>query len=310
MYYKSQEKGFNFKLMAVIDGKWCRMECDQMPYADLSFGIKMEKLLHKEISQYQEIIVFKSQFFGNVLVLDGTLQVAEFDEFVYHEMMANLPLNCHSDPKTVLVVGGGDGGIARELLKHHSVEKVVVCEIDEKVVDVCKKYFPKLSESFSDVRTELVIGDGIEYIKDQSGAFDVIITDPHDNTGAAKGLHEEGYYNSMKRALKPNGLICSEGKDMYFELPVVKRLMTFSRKIFPKVAYGYAVTPSYAPGHIGFLLCGTNPNTSFKEPLKTLTENEIKERKLKYYSSDIHRACFILPNHIREELYPDGTLQQ
>ncbi|XP_052076569.1 spermidine synthase-like isoform X3 [Mytilus californianus] len=310
--------------MAVIDGKWCRMECDQMPYADLSFGIKMEKLLHKEISQYQEIIVFKSQFFGNVLVLDGTLQVAEFDEFVYHEMMANLPLNCHSDPKTVLVVGGGDGGIARELLKHHSVEKVVVCEIDEKVVDVCKKYFPKLSESFSDVRTELVIGDGIEYIKDQSGAFDVIITDPHDNTGAAKGLHEEGYYNSMKRALKPNGLICSEGKDMYFELPVVKRLMTFSRKIFPKVAYGYAVTPSYAPGHIGFLLCGTNPNTSFKEPLKTLTENEIKERKLKYYSSDIHRACFILPNHIRElqylrtvqfearqkELYPDGTLQQ
>ncbi|XP_076086169.1 spermidine synthase-like isoform X2 [Mytilus galloprovincialis] len=277
--------------MAVIDGKWCRMESEEMPYSDLSFGIKMEKLLHKEISKYQEIIVFKSQLFGNVLVLDGIVQVAELDEFVYHEMMANLPLNCHPDAKKVLIVGGGDGGVAREILKHPSVEKLVVCEIDEKVVDVCKKYFPKLAESFSDVRTELVIGDGIEYMKDQSCAFDVIITDPQDKIGIAEGLH-------------------NEGKDMYFELSFVKRLMTFSRKLFPKVAYGYAVTPSYAPGHIGFLLCSTNPNTSFKDPLKTLTENEMKERKLEYYSSDIHRACFILPNHIKEDLYPDGTLQQ
>ncbi|XP_071146132.1 spermidine synthase-like [Mytilus edulis] len=295
--------------MAVIDGKWCRMESEEMPYSDLSFGIKMEKLLHKEISKYQEIIVFKSQLFGNVLVLDGMVQVAELDEFVYHEMMANLPLNCHPDAKRVLIVGGGDGGVAREILKHPSVEKVVVCEIDEKVVDVCKKYFPKLAESFSDVRTELVIGDGSEYIKHQKGAFDVIITDPQDRTGIAEGLHDEGYYNSMNRALKPNGLICSEGKDV-FELPYVKRSITFSRKIFPTVAYGYAVTPSYSPGHIGFLLCSTNPNTSFREPLKTLTENEIKERKLKYYSSDIHRACFILPNYIKEELYPNGILQQ
>ncbi|CAG2236463.1 SPE3 [Mytilus edulis] len=183
--------------MAVIDGKWCRMEIEEMPYSDLSFGIKMEKLCTRKYQISRNYCVQK---------------VAELDEFVYHEMMANLPLNCHPDAKKVLIVGGGDGGVAREILKHPSVEKVVVCEIDEKVVDVCKKYFPKLAESFSDVRTELFIGDGIEYMKDQSSAFDVIITDPQDKIGIAEGLHNECYYNSMKRALKPNGLICSEGK--------------------------------------------------------------------------------------------------
>ncbi|XP_052074843.1 spermidine synthase-like isoform X1 [Mytilus californianus] len=295
--------------MAVINGKWFREENDQ--WAGYSASLEIEEILYKERSEYQEIFVFKSKSFGNVLVLDGVIQITERDEFAYQEMIANLPLNCHPNPQKVLIVGGGDGGVVREVLKHPSIQKVVLCEIDEKVVEVSKKYLPHLAQSFDNPRMELFIGDGIQYMKDHKNEFDVIITDAPDPIGPAVGLYEEDYYNNMKNALNPDfGIICCQAENLYLDLPFIEKLMEVSRKIFPKADYGLTLVPTYTGGHIGFILCSSNPDTCFREPLMTYTDAEIKERNLKYYNTDVHRACFTLPQFAKEKLFPDGESQQ
>lgn len=288
--------------MALIDGKWFREENEQ--WAGYSVGLEIEKILYKEKSKYQEIFVFKSKSFGNVLVLDGVIQCTERDEFAYQEMIAHLPLNCHPRPEKVLVVGGGDGGVVREVLKNPSVQKVVLCEIDEKVVEVSKKYLPNMADSFSNPKMQLFIGDGIQYLKEHTNEFDVIITDAPDPIGPAADLFEADYYNDMKKALKPNGIVCCQGENMYLDLPLIKKLMTFSRKIFSRVAYGFTAMPTYTGGHIGFVLCTCNPDTNFNEPLKVYTDKEIQQMNLKYYNSEIHKACFCLPQFAKQELYP------
>lgn len=288
--------------MALIDGKWFREENEQ--WAGYSVGLEIEEILVMERSPYQEILVFKSKAFGNVLVLDGVIQCTERDEFAYQEMIAHLPLNCHPNPRKVLVVGGGDGGVVREVLKNPLVQEVVLCEIDEKVVEVCKKHLPDMADSFNNPRMQLFIGDGIKYMKEHSSAFDVIITDAPDPIGPAADLFEAEYYNNMKKALKPDGIICCQGENMYLDLPLIKKLMTFSREIFPQVVYGFTAMPTYTGGHIGFVLCSLNPGTNFREPLKTYTDEELNQMKLRYYNSDIHRACFCLPQFAKKELYP------
>ncbi|XP_072174934.1 spermidine synthase-like [Diadema setosum] len=265
-------------------------------------SLEVEEVLFHERSKYQDVLVFKSKTYGNVLVLDGAIQCTERDEFSYQEMLAFLPLNSHPNPKKVLVVGGGDGGVIREVVKHPAVESVTQCEIDGKVIEVCKKYLPCMAVGYSSPKLHQHIGDGFAFMKQNKGAFDVIITDSSDPIGPAKMLFEQEYYELMRSSLKPGGIIGTQGESPWLHLSLIKTMQTFCRTLFPVVDYAVTSIPTYPSGCIGFTLCSMSPETSFRDPIFKLTSEQVKEMGLRYYNADIHRASFVLPQFAKEAL--------
>ncbi|RDB18793.1 Saccharopine dehydrogenase [NADP(+), L-glutamate-forming] [Hypsizygus marmoreus] len=205
---------------SIVDG-WFREISSQWPGQAMT--LKVNKILHVEKSLYQDVLVFESQTFGNVLVLDGVIQCTERDEFSYQEMIAHLPLASHPNPKKVLVIGGGDGGVVREVLKHDTVEQVVLCDIDEAVPRVSKQYLPHMSGLLADPRVTVFIGDGFKFLADNEATYDVIITDSSDPVGPAESLFQKPYFQLLHDALTPGGhistqefgrAILDEGKDL------------------------------------------------------------------------------------------------
>jgi len=265
-------------------------------------SLEVEEILHKERSKYQDVLVFKSKTYGNVLVLDGVIQVTDRDEHSYQEMLAHLPMLSHRNPKNVLIIGGGDGGIAREVLKHKGVESVHMCEIDEMVIDVSKKYLPNLSTSFSDPKFKLHIMDGFDFMEQHKAEFDVIITDSSDPIGPAASLFQKKYYELMKKALKPGGLVCSQGECMWIHLELIKGMLEFCDTLYPSVNYAYTCIPTYPSGQIGFVMCSLDADVDFENPTRELTEEEVESFNLKYYNPDIHRASFKLPQFAKKAL--------
>jgi len=256
--------------------------------------LEVETVLFDQKSEFQHIIVFKSKTYGNVLVLDGVLQATERDEFAYQEMLAHIPLCSHADPKKVLVIGGGDGGILREITKHKGVEEIVLCEIDNLVIETSKKYLPFMSVGFSDPRVKIFNGDGAEYVKQRSGQFDIIIVDSSDPIGPAETLFTESFYSFMRDGLKPGGIICTQAECQWLHLNLIKNMMDFSKPLFKHVEYGFTTIPTYPSGQIGFLLLSMGD--SCKVPKRKL------DVELKYYNSDIHSAAFVLPQFTRKSL--------
>ncbi|XP_046547107.1 spermidine synthase-like isoform X2 [Haliotis rubra] len=240
--------------------------------------------------------------YGNVLVLDGVIQATERDEFSYQEMLAHLPLCCHPNPKKVLIIGGGDGGVAREVLKHPEVERVDMCEIDEKVIEVSKEYLPEMSSSFANPRLNLHIHDGFDFMGKHHGEFDVIITDSSDPIGPASSLFEKSYYELMKKALRPGGILCSQGECVWLHLDLIRNMLDFCKTIYPSVSYSYTTIPTYPSGQIGFVLCSLNPDMNFEDPINALSQEQGEKLKLKYYNTAIHKAAFVLPEFARKAL--------
>ncbi|KAG1364349.1 Spermidine synthase 1 [Cocos nucifera] len=173
-------------------------------------SLKVEKIIFQGKSEYQNVMVFKSSTYGNVLVLDGVIQVTERDECAYQEMITHLPLCSIPNPRKVLVIGGGDGGVLREVSRYSFVEQIDICEIDKMVVDVSKQFFPHLAIGFEDPRVNLHIGDGVAFLKSvPEGTYDAIIVDSSDPIGPAQELFEKPFFESVARALRPGGVIHS-----------------------------------------------------------------------------------------------------
>uniref|UniRef100_A0A182QTI0 PABS domain-containing protein n=1 Tax=Anopheles farauti TaxID=69004 RepID=A0A182QTI0_9DIPT len=268
------------------------------------FSLKVQKVLHEERSKYQDIKIVQSESHGVVLILDGIIQCTERDEFAYQEMISFLPLCCHPNPQRVLIVGGGDGGVAREVVKHPAVQEVHQVEIDERVVELSKQYLPFMACGFESPKVRLTIGDGFEYMKQHEGAFDVIITDSSDPIGPAETLFRESYFELVKRALKPGGIICSQGGSFWLDAGHVRETLDYCRKHFPRVTYGLAAVPSYPTGQIGFFIASLNPETDFREPARKFDDTEIDQMGMRYYTTDIHRSAFTLPRFAAKALNP------
>ena len=177
-----------------------------------AMSLKVKKVLDHHRSDFQDILVFESESHGNVLVLDGVIQVTERDEHAYQEMITHLPLFAHPNPKKVLVIGGGDGGVLREVARHKGVEEIVECEIDEGVIKVSKKYLPSLAKGYDDPRVTVKIMDGAKFMEENQDSFDVIITDSSDPVGPASVLFETPFYNAMYKSLREGGIVCTQGK--------------------------------------------------------------------------------------------------
>jgi spermidine synthase len=195
-----------------------------------------------------------SETYGRALTLDGIIQCTEKDEFSYQEMISMLPLCNHPAPKRVLIVGGGDGGVAREVCKHPLVEEVFQVEIDDRVVEVSKKFLPFMACGFDSPKLKLTIGDGFEFMKNHEMEFDVIITDSSDPIGPATCLFRESYFALMKRALRPGGIVCSQGSTFWIDMKHVKETLESCRKQFKNVAYAVSSVPSYPCGQIGYII--------------------------------------------------------
>jgi len=260
------------------------------PYAPVRHCYAVDKVLFHKKSQYQEILVFENPFFGRVLVLDGVVQLTERDEFIYHEMLAHVPLMAHPNPRKVLIIGGGDGGTLREVLKHPEVEEAVLVDIDKEVIETSKKFFPTLSVGFKDPRAIVVNEDGVKYLQDYENEFDVIIVDSTDPVGFAYGLTTEEFFKTVFKALKEDGIYAGQSESIHYHLDIVRRFQNNLKSVFPIVDLYTAVIPTYAGYWWTFSIA--SKKHSVKEPKRE------KNFETKYYSEAVHKNAFLT-----EELY-------
>jgi spermidine synthase len=269
-----------------------------------AMSLQVKKVIEHFQSDFQDILVFESEHHGTVLVLDGVIQLTTRDEFSYQEMIAHIPLFAHPNPKKVLVIGGGDGGVLREVTRYSQVEEIVECEIDEGVINVSKKYFPTMAKGYEDPRVTVKIMDGAKFMEENHNEFDVIITDSSDPIGPASVLFETPFYNSMYKALKEGGIVCTQGECMWLHLDLIKPLITSIGNTFSSVEYAYTTIPTYPSGQIGFIVAAKG-RKSCKQPERKVS-NAIQEQ-LQYYTSDIHKASFVLPAFCQRAIFGDDT---
>lgn len=262
---------------------------------ELGITCKVKNVLHTDKSQYQDIAVLDTYQFGRLLALDGVIQTTVGDEFVYHEMITHVPLFTHGDARQVLVVGGGDGGVVREVLKHKSVEAVYLAEIDEKVIEVSKKYFPEISCGLGNPRCHVVIDDGIRFVQEHKGQFDVIIVDSTDPVGPAVGLFSKEFYVNVYEALKEDGLFVAQTESPFCNAELISDIYSSVSSIFPIVRLYLAYVPTYPSGMWSFTM-----GSKRYDPLDLdIDEIDIDTR---YYSPAVHKAAFALPVFVKKLL--------
>lgn len=258
--------------------------------------IKIDSIVEQYDSEFQRIEVYQTVPYGKMLVLDGVIMCTEWDEHAYHEMIVHVPMFTHPEPRKVLVIGGGDGGTVREVLKHPSVQQVDLCEIDEHVVRLSRKHIPQMASALDDKRVKIVAEDGAKYVEAHKNTFDIIIVDSSDPVGPAEVLFSEEFYASMKESLTAGGIATTQSESFFYHGDIVERLTGYAKKLFPVPGYYFTVVPTYPSGIIGFTFCSKkyHPFTDYREERVTPVQNN-----LKYYNPSIHRAAFALPTFIR-----------
>jgi spermidine synthase len=264
------------------------------PYAPIQYSYEVSRILYSGKSRFQEIMVFENPFFGRVLVLDGVVQITERDEFFYHEMLVHVVMHSHPDPKRVVVIGGGDGGTVREVLKHKSVEKVYFVEIDEDVINVSKKFFPSVASGMKDKRVQIKCMDGAEFVKGRKADIDLVIVDSTDIVGFAKSLFTRKFFRSVEGCLTPDGMFVSLSESLHFHKEIVVQVQETMRSVFPVVDLYAAPIATYAGNWWTFSVgsMGLNPR-------------EIRRKariNAKYYSPEIHRCAFLPESMYRKLL--------
>ncbi|BCB97187.1 polyamine aminopropyltransferase [Dissulfurispira thermophila] len=257
------------------------------PYAPIQYVYEVERVLHKSKSEFQEIMVIENPYFGKMLILDGVVQITERDELFYHEMLVHPLMHAHPAPKKVVVIGGGDGGTVREVLKHNSVEKVYFIEIDEEVINVSKKFFPTVACGIDDKRVEIKCMDGAEFVKGREGDIDVVIVDSTDIVGFAKSLFTVEFFKSVKESLTDEGMFVTLSESLHFHKDLVIEVQEAMKLIFPIVDLYTASIATYAGNWWTFSAA------SKKHDLRQMRrEYKIDTR---YYSDEIHNQAFMPP---------------
>ncbi len=279
-----------------IMGLWFQ-DCIEFGHG-CTLSIKISDVLYHGRSPFQELAILGTEKMGRLLVIDGVTMLTEYDEFAYHEMIAHVPLLVHPKPSRVLVIGGGDGGAVREVLKHPEVEAVHLCEIDEGVVKACREYLPGLASGLDDPRVKIFYQDGAKFVADHPGAYEVIIVDSTDPIGPGQVLFQEPFYAHMKKALTAQGIAVTQCESIYLHRHVIEGVYTFAQRLYPRLGYYYTLVPTYPSGMIGFFFCSKK-----LDPLRDLDEKRAEKLQgLKYYSPEIHRAAFALPRFAKEFL--------
>ncbi len=273
-------------------------------HGDHAQALRVDAVLYDSETEHQRLRVFENARFGRVLTLDDVVQTTEGDNFIYHEMLTHVPIFAHGSVERVLIIGGGDGGMAREVLRHEGVRHVTMVEIDAGVVEFSKKYLPRLSNgAFDDPRLELVIDDGAVFMRDTVQKFDVIIVDSTDPIGPGEVLFTDHFYGHAKRALNPGGILVTQNGVPFMQPGELTGTMRAFATLFADRTCYLATVPTYAGGPMAFGW-GTDGNARHT-PLATLQERFAKAGFTPdYYTPEVHQAAFALPGYVRR-LFPD-----
>jgi spermidine synthase len=265
----------------------------------VGLSFKVEKTLFSDQSRFQQVDVVKTHGHGCMLLNDGLIMLSERDEFVYHEMIAHVPLFVHPSPRHVLVIGGGDGGTVREVLKHSEISRVVMVEIDDMVVRACRTYLPTLSAAMDDPRLELLVEDGVKYVARTKERFDIIIIDSTDPVGPAAPLIKKPFYEKVAGLLKPDGILISQAESPWYDHAIQHAMLMNQRPFFKKLHIYLFSTLTYPGGLWSFAYGSKNlcPIRNF-EP----TRVERSGILTRYYNPGMHRSAFMLPNFVAENL--------
>jgi spermidine synthase len=268
---------------------------------DVRLSLKLANTLFSEQSAFQRVDLVETTGYGRMLLLDGLVMTTERDEFIYHEMIAHIPMLAHPNPQRVLVIGGGDGGTVREVLKHPSVTDVVLCEIDGMVIDASKRYLPTIAGQLDDPRVQVNVADGVAYMAAQENAFDVILIDSTDPMGPGEGLFTEPFYQNVKRALKHGGVVAAQTESPWANQRELQKVYKVLHAVFPRVDCYIGHIPTY-PGALWSWGIAQREGLS---PLAQVDGDRAKaiEATTTYYNRDMHAAAFALPNYVKSLLH-------
>lgn len=261
--------------------------------------IEVRECLFSKQSKFQKIEIYETVKLGRLLLLDGIIQLTDSDEFVYHEMLANLPFYAHAGvPRRALVIGGGDGGVLRELGRHPELETLDICEIDGEVIAAAREFLPGTACGYDDKRVNIHIADGSEFIREHEADYDLVIVDSTDPGGPGAPLFGAEFYANLKRALRPGGVIATQSESPFLLPDVVRQLNRAARSVFKYVGYAAFAVPTYPTGLIG--ACVASDGREVETPERELPAD--LEKELRYYNSAVHAASFVRPGFVRRLL--------
>jgi len=269
-----------------------------------AFSLKIKRKLDSVQSDFQLIDIYETETFGNLMVIDGCTMVSTRDNFVYHEMMSHVPLFAHPDPKKVAIIGGGDCGTLREVLKHPSVEQAWQIDIDEQVTRMSEKYFPELCESNDDPRANILFDDGINWVKNaEPESLDIIIIDSTDPVGPAEGLFAVDFYRDCYKALKPNGIVVQQSESpLYHTNSIIKKIYQDMAEVGFTSAHTFQFPQVIYPS--GWWSC-TLASKGGEATDFRIEESANKEFRTEYYNANIHAAGLALPEFMQRELFDE-----
>ena len=271
---------------------------ENYPEVEAGFSLKISDILFSQKSDYQKIEVVESPHFGKVLLIDDCIMLTERDEFIYHEMIAHVPLFVHARPANILVIGGGDGGAVREILRHPEVEHIQLVDIDRMVSEVSLRYFPAVSAGLLSSKVTCSYMDGVAFVtNERDRQYDLIIIDSTDPVNVGEGLFTAGFYASCYRILKDDGILINQAESPIFTGKWLRQIVQKLSGIFPRLHFYHASIPTYPSGYwlFGYASKQYHPQENFRE-------DKFKQLNLllKYYNREIHQAAFVLPNYVRK----------
>lgn len=266
---------------------------------NVRFSIKVDKQLISVKSDFQRIDIFESQEFGRFLTLDGFMMLTEKDEFIYHEMITHVPMAVNPKAKKILVIGAGDGGTVRELVKYEHIKRIDMVEIDKMVVDVCREYLPKTANKLDDERVHIYYEDGLKFVRSKTNEYDIVIVDSTDPFGPGEDLFTREFYGNCFNALKEDGILVNQHESPYYEADAkaTARANKQLRAVFPFATVYQLHIPTYPSGHwlFGFASKKYNP----VEDLKADEWNKFGI-ETRYYNTELHKGSFALPNYVKD----------
>lgn len=268
---------------------------------DVQFSIRVDKQLYSGTTEFQRVDVMTSEEFGTFLTLDGLMMVAEKDEFIYHEMILHVPMAVNPDIKRVLVIGGGDGGTVKQLVRYSGIEHIDLVEIDREVIEVSRRFLPELTAGLDDPRVHIYYEDGLKFIRSKQDEYDLIIVDSTDPFGPGEGLFTREFYGNCSKALNSQGIMVNQHESPYYEDYANSLTRTHSRikGVFPIHRLYQAHIPTYPSGH---WLFGFASNKF--DPIEDLDAERWNALGIhtRYYNTDLHKGSFALPNYVKELL--------
>lgn len=261
---------------------------------NLSISYRIKNVIFEEQSPFQHVMILDSYDFGRMLVLDGIVQTTARDGYIYNEMLAHVPFCIHPNVKKVLIIGGGDCGVAKEVCKYDQVEQIDMVEIDEIVVKACREYLSEVSGRLADPRVNFIFKDGVQFVKDKINEYDLIIVDSSDPIGPAEVLFEKSFYESLYGALKEDGLMVCQSQSPFFHQEITQQTFSRIRDIFTYAKMYIATVPTYPGGFWSFTI-GTKKYLD-------VNENQLTKKDTFYVNKDVVKSCFSLPPFIQKIL--------